>query len=96
MWSVAASPASPRMKKVQRQVVIVPSSSSYISPRNSALPMPSLVSPHYGKGKKGWNTPESGVMVIGYGCGGVGKELGRRESMTSDGESEDDTMNIVR
>ena len=95
-WSVAASPASPRTKKAQRQVVIVPSSPSYISPRNSASPMSSPVSPHYGKGKKGWNTPESGVMVIGYGCGGVGKGLGRRGSMTSDAESEENGGSLKR
>ena len=92
--SVAAPPASPRTKKkAQRQVVIVPPSSSYMSPRNSASPMSSPVSPHYGKGKKG---RESGLMVIGYGYGGVGKGFGRRVSAASDAESEENGGSLKR
>ena len=35
-------------------------------------------------------------MVIGYGCGGVGKGLGRRGSMTSDAESEENGGSLKR
>ena len=81
-----------KTKKAQRQVVIVPSSSSYVSPRKSASPMSSPVSPHYGKGKERWNIQESGVMVIGYGYVNVGKGLGRRASAASDAESEQSSL----
>lgn len=91
---VPAPPASPRTKKrAQRQVVLVPPSSSYLSPHQPASPRSSAVSR---KGKKGWNGRESEVMVIGYGYGGAGKGLGRRATTASDAESEENGGGLKR